>query len=170
MDNMTEISRFGVSIPADLLEKFDARIEEEGYTNRSKAIADIMRDHLIASAWEEDIDEGSQPAKGGSGKGRGKKRGKGGGKDKGEGDNMEMIGIVTMVYDHHVPNLVEKLLGAQHSVGASMYSTMHIHLDHHNCLEIMALKGPPGEIKEFSDRLQAVRGVKDTKLVMTGLA
>ena len=158
---MTDISRFGVSIPTDLLEKFDARIEDEGYTNRSKAIADIIRDHLIASAWEGDMGESSQSP--GKNKGKGKAKGS-------ENDNKEMVGVVTMVYDHHVPNLVEKLLSVQHSVGASMYSTMHIHLDHHNCLEIMALKGPPGEIKKFSDKLQAVRGVKDTKLVMTGLA
>ena len=160
---MTDVSRFGVSIPTDLLEKFDARIEEEGYTNRSKAIADMIRDHLIATAWEEDILEDGQSGKKAKGKGKGKAGGS-------ENDNKEMVGIVTMVYDHHVPGLVEKLLNVQHSVGASMYSTMHIHLDHHNCLEIMALKGPPGEIKKFADSLQAVRGVKDTKLVMTGLA
>ncbi len=152
---MTDISRFGVSISTDLLNKFDARIEEEGYTTRSKAIADIIRDHLITTAWEEEILEGGQ----------------GGGKAKeSENNKKEMVGVVTMVYDHHVPNLVEKLLNVQHSAGASMYSTMHIHLDHHNCLEIMALKGPPVEIKKFADSLQAVRGVKDTKLVMTGLA
>jgi len=158
---MTEISRFGVSISTDLLNKFDTRIEEEGYTTRSKAIADIIRDHLITTAWEEEILEGD--LSGGRTKGKSKARGS-------EKDNKEMVGVVTMVYDHHVPGLVEKLLSVQHSVGASMYSTMHIHLDHHNCLEIMALKGPPGEIKKFADSLQAVRGVKDTKLVMTGLA
>ena len=138
---MTDISRFGVSIPADLLDKFDSLVESEGYTNRSKAIADIIRDYLIASAWDEAH--------------KSKKK--------------EVVGIVTMIYDHHVPNLVEKLLNVQHSAGTAIYSTMHIHLDHHNCLEIMALKGQPAEIKKFADSLQAVRGVKDTKLVMTGL-
>ena len=161
---MTEISRFGVSISTDLLEKFDARIEEEGYTNRSKAIADIIRNHLIASAWEGEMGKGSQSP------GKNRRKGKGKGKGSGKDQKKEMVGIVTMVYDHHVPGLVEKLLNVQHNAGASMYSTMHIHLDHHNCLEIMALKGLPGDIKRFADSLQAVRGVKDTKLVMTGLA
>ena len=81
----------------------------------------------------------------------------------------EVVGIVTMIYDHHVPNLVQTLLDVQHSVGHDIYSTMHIHLDHDNCLEIMALKGEPANIKKFADEIGTVRGVKDTKLVMTGL-
>ncbi len=131
---MSEIKRFGVSLPSDLLDKFDELIEKKGYKNRSKAIADIIREQLVRTSWE-------------SGK-------------------EDMVGIITMIYDHHTSNVVTELLEIQHNVETGMYSMMHIHLDHHNCLEILALKGSPVEIKKFADKLGSVRGVKHTGLIM----
>lgn len=132
---MTEITRFGVSLPSDLLEKFDAQIDDMGYGNRSKAIADLIRNSMVESAWE-------------SGKG-------------------QVVGVVTMVYDHHTSDVVNKLLALQHDSHIEIYSTMHIHLDHNNCLEILALRGSPAEIRAFSDAVKAVRGVKHSGLVVT---
>lgn len=86
-----------------------------------------------------------------------------------KGGRGEVVGVVTMIYDHHVPNLVQKLIDVQHSFGHDIYSTMHIHLDHDNCLEILALRGRPGAIQKFADEIRAVRGVKDSQLVMTGV-
>ena len=84
-----------------------------------------------------------------------------------DSDSGEVIGIVTMIYDHHTSDTVTKLLELQHSIHIGMYSTMHVHLDHDNCLEILALKGSPVIIKEFADKIKSVRGVKHTGLVMT---
>lgn len=132
---MDEITRFGVSLPSNLLKVFDSQIEEMGYGNRSKAIADLIRNSMVETAWV-------------SGK-------------------EEIVGVVTMVYDHHTSDVVNKLLELQHGAKVEIYSTMHIHLDHHNCLEIMALKGLPGEIKAFADSAKSVRGVKHSGLVIT---
>ncbi len=132
---MADIKRFGVSLPADLLDEYDTMIEDMGYDNRSKAIADLIRDKMVEKDWDS--------------------------------DKGEVIGIVTMIYDHHTSDTVTKLLELQHSIHIDMYSTMHVHLDHDNCLEILALKGSPAIIREFADKIKAVRGVKHTGLVMT---
>jgi CopG family nickel-responsive transcriptional regulator len=132
---MTDITRFGVSLPSDLLEKFDGQIDAMGYGNRSKAIADLIRNSMVETAWQ-------------SGKG-------------------EVVGVVTMIYDHHTSDVVNKLLELQHEAKIDIYSTMHIHIDHHNCLEILALRGSPAEIRAFADAAKSVRGVKHSGLVVT---
>jgi CopG family nickel-responsive transcriptional regulator len=79
----------------------------------------------------------------------------------------EIAGNVTLVYDHHKRNLQAKLTGIQHDHGKTIIATMHVHLDHHNCMEVLAVRGPTRAVRELSDRLIAVKGVKHGKLTVT---
>jgi CopG family transcriptional regulator, nickel-responsive regulator len=81
--------------------------------------------------------------------------------------NKPVVGTLTLVYDHHVPNLSEKLTEAQHSVGAMVLAATHVHLDHHYCLEVIIMKGKSKELQEVANRMLALRGVELGKLVLT---
>ena len=81
--------------------------------------------------------------------------------------NKPVVGTLTLVYDHHVPNLSEKLTETQHSVGAMVLAATHVHLDHHYCLEVIIMKGRSKELQEVADRMLALRGVELGKLVLT---
>lgn len=81
--------------------------------------------------------------------------------------NAEVVGTVTLVYDHHVHELADKLNEQQHSHGDRIVSSLHVHLDAHNCLEVLILRGKSGEVKRIADALIGVKGVKHGKLVMT---
>ena len=72
----------------------------------------------------------------------------------------EVAGAVVLVYDHHTRNVVKKLTEAQHDCHAAIISTQHVHLDHNNCLEIIAVRGRPDVIKRLVARLKAVKGLK----------
>ncbi len=78
-----------------------------------------------------------------------------------------MAGTVTLVYDHHKRNIQGLLTDIQHDYGALIIATMHVHLDHHNCMEVLALRGRAGALKEVADRLIAAKGVKHGKLTVT---
>lgn len=79
----------------------------------------------------------------------------------------EVVGAITLIYDHHKRELVNKLLDIQHDFGAIIVSAQHIHIDHNNCLEILALKGPAKEAQRLADNLKSVKGVKHTTLSMS---
>jgi CopG family nickel-responsive transcriptional regulator len=81
--------------------------------------------------------------------------------------NEPVVGTLTLVYDHHVPNLSEKLTEAQHSAGAMILVATHIHLDHHYCLEVIIMKGRSKELQTLADGILALRGVELGKLVLT---
>ena len=72
----------------------------------------------------------------------------------------EVAGAIVLVYDHHKPDLVRKLTDLQHDSHAVIISTQHIHLDHDNCLEIVAVLGKPREIDGTIKRLKAIKGLK----------
>jgi len=72
----------------------------------------------------------------------------------------EVAGAIVLVYDHHKPNLLRKLTNLQHESHDVIISTQHIHLDHDNCLEIVAVKGKPPEIDGVVKRLKTVKGLK----------
>ena len=78
-----------------------------------------------------------------------------------------VVGTVTLIYDHDALELPKKLTDLQHHFHKEIISTTHIHLDEHNCLEILALKGQGTKVKAIADRLIAAKGVKHGKLVMT---
>jgi len=78
-----------------------------------------------------------------------------------------MVGTVTLVYNHHVRDLADKLTEHQHQHHHEVISSLHIHLDAHNCLEVLVLRGKAPVIKKIADELIGVKGVKHGKLVMT---
>jgi len=81
--------------------------------------------------------------------------------------NKETVGTVTIVYTHTVRELSDILTELQHHYHSEIISCMHVHLDAHNCLEVLAVKGKAEKIKKIADRLIATKGVKHGKLVMT---
>lgn len=132
---MHRVTRFGVSIPAELVQSFDSIIKAKGYANRSEAIRDMMRDYLVESEWAS-----------------------------GEG---EVVGTVTLVYDHHVRELSNVLTNLQHAFHDQILCSTHVHLDEHNCLEVVVVKGTVGQVQTIADRLISTKGVKHGKLVCT---
>ena len=130
-----EIVRFGVSMEKSLLKSFDELILRKGYTNRSEAVRDLIRDRLVEEEWR--------------------------------GGKKEMIGTITLVYNHHTRGLSDTLTDLQHHFHELIISTMHLHLDEENCLEVLAVKGRADKIKAVADKLISVRGVKHGKLTMT---
>jgi CopG family transcriptional regulator, nickel-responsive regulator len=123
---MSDLVRFGVSIPGPLLEAFDRLIERKGYPNRSEAIRDLVRDTLSEARWEA----------------------------QGEG-----AGGIVLVYDHHKKELTDRLVEIQHDSLDLVVSTLHVHLDHHRCLEVIVVRGPAERIGQLADRLRSLKGV-----------
>jgi CopG family nickel-responsive transcriptional regulator len=75
-----------------------------------------------------------------------------------------VMGVITLVYDHHQRNLLNRMTQIQHDCQASIISTTHVHMDHHNCLEIVIVKGKPSEVRALADRLTTLKGVKSGNL------
>jgi len=132
---MSSLVRFGVSLPRELVDAFDARIRRKGYGNRSEAIRDIMRDYLVAGEWE--------------------------------GDEGPVVGTVTIVFDHETRELTHVLTDLQHRFHAAIICATHVHLDEHNCLEVIVVKGSSSQVRAIGERLISTRGVKHGKLVCT---
>jgi CopG family transcriptional regulator, nickel-responsive regulator len=132
---MSEITRFGVSIDDQLIKKFDALIARKGYTTRSEAIRDMIRDSLVEQEWE--------------------------------AEDQETVGTITLVYNHHTRELDHALTDMQHKSFHQIVSALHVHLDAHNCLEVLVVKGKSSEIRKIADRLIGTRGVKHGKLTTT---
>jgi len=82
-------------------------------------------------------------------------------------ERATIVGTVTLVYDHHVHELSEKLTQMQHSHHDSIVSTLHVHLDHDNCLEVLVVRGKVKQVKRLADELIGTKGVKHGKLVTT---
>jgi CopG family nickel-responsive transcriptional regulator len=81
--------------------------------------------------------------------------------------NKQVVGTLSMIYDHHRPNLSEKLTEIQHHSHGNVLATTHVHLDLDNCLEVVIMKGRSGEIQHLADHMLAMRGVKHGKLILT---
>ncbi|MCM8783921.1 MAG: nickel-responsive transcriptional regulator NikR [Candidatus Omnitrophica bacterium] len=131
---MERLIRFGVSLPKELLIKFDRLIREKNYSNRSKAIGDLIREVLVKKEWLE---------------------------------GKEVAGAITLIYNHHKDELLERLTDIQHEFQKVIISTQHIHLDGDNCLEIIAVRGKPQEVKKLADNLKVLKGVKHGTLSMS---
>ena len=87
--------------------------------------------------------------------------------EKTEDINSESIGTLTMIYDHHAGNLTSKLLDIQHDHTKEILVTTHIHIDHHNCLEVLVLKGKTGSMQKLADNIKSLKGIKHGELVIT---
>ena len=81
--------------------------------------------------------------------------------------DKDVVGVISMVYDHHQPKLQEKVTEIQHDYHHQIVSATHIHMDHHNCLEVVIVKGTAGSVNELADRLRSLRGVRNCKLAMS---
>jgi len=81
--------------------------------------------------------------------------------------DQQTVATVTLVYDHHTRDLADKLTEHQHSHHEEIISTLHIHLDHHHCLEVVVIKGRASRVKRLADELIGIKGVKHGKLVAT---
>ena len=132
---MGGLSRIGVAIDTGLLERFDRLIAGRGYTNRSEAFRDMIREELVEQSWES--------------------------------PENHVVGTVTLVYDHHVRLLGGKLTSIQHEYHHSVLSTLHVHLDHDLCLEVVVLRGKAGAVRSLADALISAKGVKHGRLTLT---
>ena len=83
-------------------------------------------------------------------------------------EDREVAGAITFIYDHHQRNLLNKIIDVQHDYQDIIQSSQHIHLDHHNCLEIVAVKGNSKKVNKLSDTLKAIKGVMHGSLSMSG--
>jgi CopG family transcriptional regulator, nickel-responsive regulator len=84
-----------------------------------------------------------------------------------EDHSGEVVGTVTIVYDHHTHELGEALTDLQHGSHEAVTCATHVHLDAHNCLETVVLRGTSELVRQIADRLISTRGVKHGKLVCT---
>lgn len=129
---MSQLERIGVSLDKELLSKFDELIDKQGYQSRSEALRDLVRRQIS----EEKL---SNP------------------KAKG-------VGAVFLVYDHHSTKLTDKLISLQHShtlaSSLQVISSLHVHLDEHDCLEVIVLRGHVGEINKVAASILSMKGVK----------
>lgn len=135
--NNRAITRFGVSIPTDLIHSFDEYIKDREYKNRSEAIRDLIREKLIKRDWEREV------------------------------QGKEVVGAVTYVYDHHKRELVESIIDIQHRFPDQVVVSQHVHLDHHNCVEVAIVRGDPDTLRNLAYKLKALKGVKHCQLTMT---
>ena len=81
--------------------------------------------------------------------------------------NSWVVGVVTLVFDHHKPQLQERVTELQHRYYHIITSSTHVHMDHDNCLEVTITKGKASEVQELAQGLIALRGVKDGSLTMS---
>jgi len=135
---MSQIERIGVSLDKELLSMFDQLIGTQGYSNRSEAIRDLIRERLSQKQL-------SKPT-------------------------AKAVAGIFLVYDHHSTTLSNKLIDLQHNHLLHVIASTHIHLDHHNCLEVIILKGKVKEIQELADQMASLKGVKLSRvnLMTTG--
>jgi len=87
--------------------------------------------------------------------------------EKTEKPDQPAVGTLTLVYDHHTRSLSEKLTTMQHDHQELVVSTLHVHLDHHNCLEVLVLRGSAGQIRHLAEGIIATKGVQHGQLVIT---
>lgn len=136
---MEDLIRFGVAFPEALLKRFDECIVRMGYGSRSEALRDLTRDL---------IQEQELSSKGGK---------------------AEVIGTVTFSYDHSASDVKQNLMDIQHGSVGEIVSTTHIHMDHDTCLEVLIVRGGYDRVKSLSDRISALKGVTQGRLVVVEL-
>lgn len=82
-------------------------------------------------------------------------------------DTARGFGVLTLVYDHHQRELQDRLIAVQHDHADSIISTTHVHVDHHNCLEVILLRGMVSTMRLMSEQLGSMKGVKHSHLTLT---
>ena len=135
MDNVT---RIGVSLEPELLERFDKSLDKKGYSSRSEGIRDLIRDALAEEEWKN--------------------------------PEQFMVGTISLMYDHETGSVKERLTTIQHEKHDHVSTTIHIHLDHDRCMEILLVSGTLKELQDFSNELMSIKGVLRSKLTMASPA
>lgn len=131
----SSLVRFGVSMPEDLMDRFDRMIGNQGYESRSEAIRDLVRKAILES------DHGTP--------------------------EQNAAGTIVLVYDHHVNGLALTLTELQHDYHHDIISTMHIHLNHDQCLEVIVVRGQVARLRELTNRIKVQKGVFYAELSVT---
>lgn len=129
------MERLTISLETTLAKQFDDFIRARGYSNRSEAMRDLIRERLETERlqkWEEGY----------------------------------CIATLSYIYNHHESELASRITSAQHEHHDLTLSSMHVHLDHDNCLEIAILRGPTQEVRTFANTVIAARGVRHGNLHM----
>ena len=129
------VERIGISLQDELLVLFDRLIAEKGYASRSEAVRDLIREALVQREW-------SRAA-----------------------GREERVAVVALVYDHDSSSLAQKLAHIQHENHRAVVSALHVHLDPHNCLEVLVLRGRAAEVIRMGEGLVSTKGVKYGKVV-----
>lgn len=135
---MSDLTRFSVSLEADLLEAFDRFVKEGSFATRSEAIRQLLRRSLTLDAFE--------------------------------GDDRPVTASLTLVYDHHRPHLVEKLLNLQHDQPGQVVASLHVHLDEARCLEVLVLRGTGINLRQLAASLRGLKGVHVGELTLAETA
>jgi len=135
---MEQMQRIGVSLESKLLSQFDKLIAAQGYSNRSEALRDLIRNRLTTEQLAD--------------------------------PKTEAVAAVFVVYDHHRRQLAQKLIQLQHNQLLKSISSMHVHLDHHNCLEVILLRGKVSEITKLGDNIVSLKGVKSGRVNLVATA
>ncbi len=134
-----KVTRIGVSLEPELLEAFDRQVDRVGYKSRSEALRDLVRESLVT--------------------------------EKRKGDE-EVIGSLTVLYDHDEVK-GEDFTSIQHEAqqdeDIDITATLHVHVDHRNCLEVIILRGRAGALETFSDKLRSLKGIKQGHLTVTAV-
>ena len=129
---MAQLERIGVSLDKELLSRFDKLIGEQGYQSRSEAIRDLVRRQLSEQRLED--------------------------------PKATAVAAVFLVYDHHSTKLTKSLIDLQHThtMGTTLQviSSLHVHLDKHDCLEVIVLRGRVSDINHVAERILSMKGVK----------
>ena len=128
-----DLARIGVSLPENLLERFDEIITKRGYSSRSEGIRDAIRGYIRYYAWMSEV----------------------------EG---ERVGTISLVYDHNQRGLVNSLLDIQHEFSDIIRSSLHVHINHDMCMEVLLVRGEGRDVKNVTERIMTLKGVKHVKL------
>lgn len=132
---MEKVTRFSISVNSDLLKKYDSLLEKIGYSNRSEAIRDLIRERLTREEWKD--------------------------------SRKKVVAVLALVYDHQTRELTEVLNKIQHRHVHAVIASMHVHLDEHNCLEIIVLRGSASRVEKIANELLTTRNVKHGQLIKT---
>jgi CopG family transcriptional regulator, nickel-responsive regulator len=133
---VSDVTRFSVSLEADLLERFDRYVAEGKFATRSEAVRQLVHQRLASDQWD--------------------------------GNDREMTATLTLVYDHHKPKLVEKLIEMQHNHTNHVVASLHVHLDHDHCMEVIVLRGKPSNLRALAAELRGLKGVHSGELTLAG--
>ncbi|WP_067047638.1 MULTISPECIES: nickel-responsive transcriptional regulator NikR [Methanofollis] len=133
MNPESELSRIGISLPKNLLDKFDGIISARGYSSRSEGIRDAIRSYITYYQWMSDV-------------------------------KGERQGVITMVYDHEQRGLLQTITDIQHEYIHTIQASMHAHLSHDQCMEVILLRGDGAALKTIAERLMSQKGVESVKL------